>query len=542
MRATWVIVIGFSGFILSLLLSWLYFDLSYFEPDTVSYLFQAKLFARGKLCLPAPPEYGLSPSPHINILNGKWYSKYPFGNALMLTPGVFINAPWLIPAMMTGLALWLLYLIVEEAYGRRTALLASFLGLISPATLGMGATWFSEPVSRFYLALFLLGLFGMIRSGRWIYAFLSGFALGYAFNTRPVPAVAFGLCGAGFLIYHLIRSPMKVRLIKLIALFLIPLSFMIGLTMAWNLYFTGNPLRFTHNAAQPYDRMGFGRRSEGYDPDLEHAFIFTPKWALERIWRHTIPCVSFNTLGWGYYRPDLFRSFWRGEERLLVLKVIPLVFPIILMLLPFIHRSRNGYDLFFISLFLMTLFIYSFFYFEGSTWGITPVNARYYAECTLLGIIPLIARGMIITYRGLRSLGDRLPRPARITGGVLILFLLCALAANTVYSYILFARPFRNWSDVYQKLPKLVKENEIHNAVIFIPHSRSAPLGDYPFEALQEADIVYFKLGPSKVWRLTNSDWREIYRRYFKGRKAYIYEGGKLKYLQISNGEESEQP
>jgi len=82
-----MIAIGFSGFILSLLLSWLYFDLSYFEPDTVSYLFQAKLFARGKLCLPAPPEYGFSPSPHINILNGKWYSKYPFGNALMLTPG-----------------------------------------------------------------------------------------------------------------------------------------------------------------------------------------------------------------------------------------------------------------------------------------------------------------------------------------------------------------------------------------------------------------------------------------------------------------------
>jgi len=58
-------------------------------------------------------------------------------------------------------------------------------------------------------------------------------------------------------------------------------------------------------------------------------------------------------------------------------------------------------------------------------------------------------------------------------------------------------------------------------------------LGDYPFETLQKADIVYFKLGPSKVWRLTNSDWREIYRRYFKGRKAYIYEGGKLKRLLI---------
>jgi hypothetical protein len=46
---------------------------------------------------------------------------------------------------------------------------------------------------------------------------------------------------------------------------------------------------------------------------------------------------------------------------------------------------------------LLNLLFYFLFYFEGSTWGITPVNARYYTECTLLGIIPLVARPSGIT-------------------------------------------------------------------------------------------------------------------------------------------------
>lgn len=723
-----IIVICILGIALSTMLSGLYFRFTYFEPDTVSYSFQAKLFARGKLSADAPPEYGFSSSPHINILNGKWYSKYPFGNALMLTLGEFVNAHWLIPALVTGFALLLLYLIVREAYGPRIAILAALLGLISPATLGMGSTWFSEPVSRFYLAIFLLGLIRALKGGHWFYPVISGFALGYAFNTRPIPAVAFGLAGACLAIYWMIRSSEKARILKAMGIFLIPFALMMGLCMAWNAYFTGNPLKFTHNAAQPYDKIGFGKRTESYDPDLENAFVFTPKWALERIWRHIIPCISFNTLGWGYYRPNLFRSYhnytdsvvaglavkspadqewvnlkfwghddgagriqfqtrgkssspgltgnapgfscsggrtdvnmrlvkqgnqytgyfrtdqsgdwvqvgpttidlapplqigiyagvntssgnmqvnykffrvnsdssgelvsddfasreldstwswsrepkqwsltrsglqlqadtnsnlhaddtaarlyqitsadaldvetrfeanWRMHERWLTLRVIPLAFPLILMLIPVFHPSRNRYDVLFLGFLLFCLLLYFPFYFEGSTWGITPVNARYYTECTLLGIIPLVARGMSIFYGWIRRIPSKLPV-------IIIGLLLALLTANTVYTYVLIGNPYQNWGPVYQKLPGLVKDQNIHHAVIFVPNHRGAPIGDYPFQSLEDADIVYFKLGPSKIWRLTSSDWRAVYEKYFQGRSAYIYEGGELKPLAVS--------
>jgi len=736
-----IIAICILGILLSILLSGLYFRFTYFEPDTVSYSFQAKLFARGKLSAEVPPEQGFSSSPHVNVFNSKWYSKYPFGNALMLTLGEFVNAQWLIPALVTGFALILLYLIVQEVYDRRIAIIAAVLGLISPATLGMGCTWFSEPVSRFYLAIFLLGLILTLKRDaekarrvivsptlRVLFPVLSGFALGYAFNTRPIPAAAFGFGGGGLALYWILRSQEKPALLKAMGIFFIPFMLMMGLCMAWNAYFTGNPLKFTHNVAQPYDKMGFGRRTESYDPDVENAFVFTPKYALDRVWRHTLPCISFNTLGWGYYRPNLFRSYhdytnsvvagimakspadndwvtlkfwghdngtgqiqfqtrgngsspgligaapgfscssgqtdiamrlvkegdqytgyfkteqdidwiqvgpttipltpplevgfyaginpgsgkmettyrffrvnsdssaelidddftgapqnmnpkwrwsrepkewtltksglrlqanvnsdlhtvdtvsklsqttsadafdigtrfatnWRVHESWLTLRVIPLAFVFILMLMPLIHPSRNRYDFLFLSFLLVNLFLYFFFYFDGSTWGITPVNARYYTECTLLGIIPLVARGMFIFYGWVRR---KIPSKAPV---VVIGILLALLSINTIYTYVLIGRPYRNWGPVYQKLPGLVKKQEIHRAVIFVPRHRGAPIGDYPFENLEDADIVYFKLGPSKIWKLTNSDWRSVYDQYFKGRRAYMYEDGGLKPL-----------
>lgn len=586
----------------------------------------------------------------------------------------------------------------------------------------------------------------LLKRKQWIYPLISGFALGYAFNTRPMPAVAFGVAGAGLVVYWIVPSHIRIirglkqmrkmgmllsykdlahysiaTLMKRIGLCLLSFGFMMIISMAWNTYFTGNPLKFTHNVAQPYDKIGFGNRTEGYEPDLENAFVFTPKWAVERIWRHTIPCISFNTLGWGYYRPNLLRSYhsytdsivvgivaksptennwvtlklwghadgtaqiqfqmrgsdsisglsgsapgfscsdgktdilmrivkqgdqyigyfktkddkdwlkvgpatiplkppfeigvyagvnpgsgnmqvkyssfhvnsdssgnlisdefnnslksqwkwnrepaqweitrsglnitadvnsnlfaddqvsrlyqttnadnfdiethftadWQNQEKLLTLRVIPLAFPLILMLIPLFHPSRNRYDVFFFSFLILNMALYFFFYFEGSTWGVTPVNARYYTECTLLGIIPLVARGMFITYGWIRKIPTKIPV-------VIVALLLAILTINTVYTYIYIGKPYQNWGAVYQQLPRMVKQQDIHNSVIFVPNTRDAPLSDYPFKSLEDADIVYFRLGPSKVWGLNNSDWKKVYEQYFKGRQAYMYENGKI--------------
>ncbi len=528
MKTKSIFIISILGVLLSVILCGIYFQFSYFEPDTVSYLFQAKLFTEGKLSFPAPPEHGFSSSPHINILNGKWYSKYPFGNALMLMFGVFINAPWLIPALATGGALLFLYLFIKEIYGdihSGLALIAAVLALISPATLGMGSTWFSEPVSRFYLSVYLFALLKTLnckndasRLARIGYPLLSGFALGYAFNTRPLSAVVFGVVGGGLTVYHLFTQwqdrPTFLDTIKRFGFFFLPFVVMLGVCMSWNAHFTEDPFMFTHTVAQPYDKIGFGPRTEGYVPDLERAFIFTSAWAIERTWRHILPCISFNALGWGSYHHDLLKEVELSLGWFVAF--VPLILPWCLVLIPFFHPSRNRYDVLCLALLIGNLLLYAFFYFEGSTWGFTPVNARYYTESTFLGFIPLVARGMIILYKGFK-----LPERRGLAVGVSICFLL--LSVNIVWSYVRIGKVYQNWSPVYQKLPPMVAEQNIHNAVIFVAQHRGAPIGDYPFKSLEEADIVYFKLGPAPRWKLTNSDWENVYSQYFTGRNAYLY-------------------
>lgn len=549
-----IIIISILGVILSIILSGIYLNFSYFEPDTASYLFQAKLFTQGKISIPVPiqesdgkpvqdpngkpmPEYGFSPSPHINMLNGKWYSKYPFGNALMLMFGVFFNVPWLIPALATGGAIFLLFFLVKDTYGKSIALIAAVIALISPATTGMGSTWFSEPVSRFYLTLFLFTLVRILNgSQNLIYPLLSGFALGYAFNTRPLSAIVFGVVGAGFALYHLYKpsavsdvvetdeqiqtnTPAQKQLITRLGIFLIPFVLMVLVCMAWNHHFTGNPFTFTHTAAQPYDKVGFGKRTEGYYVEPGSGWDFKPQWSVRRTWQHILPCISFNALGWGNYKPRLLI-----EPKLtpkFFLDFLPLLIPWCLVLIPFFHSSRNRYDVLCIALIVGSLFLYAFFYFEGSTWGITPVNIRYYAEAIFLGFIPLTARGMYIIYQQLKKpIWDN---QLAYAAGICLLL----LSVNTVWSYVWIGRVYQNWSAVYQKLPPLVEQFDIHNAVIFVPNTRDAPVGDYPFQSLEEANIIYFKLGPAPRWGLTNSDWQSVYKTYFQGREAYLYEAGK---------------
>ncbi|MCY4403220.1 MAG: glycosyltransferase family 39 protein [Candidatus Poribacteria bacterium] len=554
MKYKFILIISILGVILSIVLSGIFLNFSYFEPDTASYLFQAKLFTQGKISIPVPiktsddgspvqdpngkpmPEYGLSPSPHINMLNGKWYSKYPFGNALMLMFGEFFNAPWLIPALATGAAIFLLFLLVKDTYGKPIAFIAAVIALISPATSGMGSTWFSEPVSRFYLTLFLFSLVRTLNGkGGIIYPLLSGFALGYAFNTRPLSAIVFGVVGAGFVLYHLYKlrlakdssnieeenetnTPSQKQLVTRLGIFLIPFALWVLVCMTWNHHFTGNPFKFTHTAAQPYDKIGFGKRTESYYPDIERAWEFKPIHALNRPWRHILPCISFNALGWGNYRPRLITEAKPSLK--FFFDFLPLLIPWFFVLIPFFHSTRNRYDVLCMSFIVGCLILYAFFYFEGSTWGFTPVNARYYTEAIFLGFIPLAARGMYILYQQFKK-PIWTNKLAYVAGICLLL-----LSVNTVWSYVRIGKVYQNWSAVYQKLPPLVKKFDIHNAVIFVPGTRDAPVGDYPFDSMEEANIVYFKLGPAPHWGLTNSDWKNVYKEYFKGRDAYLYEPG----------------
>ena len=277
-----------------------------FEPDTASYLFQARLFAEGLLFAEAPADIGFSASPHVNVHDGKWYSRYPLLASALLVPGVWAGYPHVVPAILTAATMIFVFLFVRELFGStRVAMVATLFALLSPATLGVGSTLFSQSGSRLFLVIFLWALLRAIRSRRWGFALVAGTALGLAFNVRPLPAVTFAAAGALLSLVALIGSEHRRSLVGLLPGFILPLVLLIGVTLAWNDRLAGHPLQMTFNVMQPNDRLGFGMRGEGYTGNVEGLRDFRPAWALDRLLQHTIPNTLYNALGWGRYSPTL---------------------------------------------------------------------------------------------------------------------------------------------------------------------------------------------------------------------------------------------
>jgi 4-amino-4-deoxy-L-arabinose transferase-like glycosyltransferase len=494
-----------------------------FDPDTAAYLFQAKLFAQGALAAPAPPDFGFSPSPHINIYNGLWFSKYPFGNSLFLVPGVLVGLPSIMPAIATAVTLLLFFDIVKHLFDRRVALLALFLAAVSPTTLLLGSSLLSQPTSRLCISIFIWSLLrtvaGETPKRAVLYGAAAGLALGWAFNTRPLVAVVMGAVSLLLIARSILLAGMLSRLVAPTLAAVAALTVMITLFFASNAYLTGDPWLLPYHALQAADRMGFGIRGEGYAPFVADFRIqFTPDIAVNRLWQHTLPAILYNATGWGAYFPNMLlfeipeRHFPRGAWLLLV--------PAGLIALPLIHRSRSFSDFFCAAIFLATLTANFFQYSDHSAWGATPLNTSYYNEATLFGLIPLIARGMLIIYDAARTRHGSLA--AAVAGAFSLLFI------STVIANIASARKFRNWDPHYQILPRLVADANLRNAVIFVPNSRNAPISDYPFVQLVSADSVYYRTGPLPAWRLNTSDWRSTYKKYFVGRSAYLFDGKTL--------------
>jgi hypothetical protein len=517
------ILVSVGAAVLSLSIASYCFPYFAFDPDTAAYLFQAKLFAQGTLAATAPQDFGFSPSPHINIYNGLWFSKYPFGNSLFLVPGVLLGWPSIVPALATALTLLFFFHFVRDLFDQRVAALALLLAALSPTTLLLGSSLLSQPTSRLCMAIFLWSLLRSLKEigsrRAAIYGVAAGLALGYGFNTRPLVAVVFG-------VVSLILIARAVGLAGTPLRFLVPLAaasatllVMIGLFLAWNLYLTGDPWLMTYHALQTADRMGFGLRGEGYAPVVaDFAMYFTPDIALNRLWKHTLPAVLYNATGWGTYFSNML--LFDDPTRYFPRRAWLLLVPAGLIALALLHRSRRFADFFCGSIFLATLIALFFQYSDHSTWGTTPLHISYYNEATLFGLIPLIARGMLITDDAARSLHRFLPLAVIAAYGLLFL--------GTINTITASARQFRNWDPYFQVLPRMVAQANLHNAVVFIPHARNAPVGEYPFTSLARADIVYYRTGPLPQWRLDTPDWRNVHKEHFPDRSAYMFDGKTL--------------
>jgi hypothetical protein len=241
----WVLMLTLFAFAFALanLISLAVFQHIAHIPDSISQLFQARLFASGHLYLPSPHFREFFDSLHV-INNGHWYSQYPPFHSVLLMLGVLVGMPWIINPLLGALTAPVVYLLGREVYGERTGRVASVLACLSPFIINMSSEFMNHTSTLLLLTLALLFFFRLLKSGRIHHALLAGLFLGLAADTRPYTALAMMAPFAVYALDALCRTRLTRRTGPTFLPLVVTLALSVGLMLVYNRLVNGAALRF----------------------------------------------------------------------------------------------------------------------------------------------------------------------------------------------------------------------------------------------------------------------------------------------------------
>jgi 4-amino-4-deoxy-L-arabinose transferase-like glycosyltransferase len=438
-RATLLLICLVAFFLAGLVSQGIFERIPHVE-DEAAYLFQAQVFAHGRLSVPTPPSPESYWSPFVLDYGGQRFSKYPPGYSLLLSLGVRTGKPWIVNALLGSLALWFIAQLGRAIYSPTTGLLAAALGLTCPVFTAMSASLLSHPTSLFFTALFLWSFARLIQKSTDSprrFSVVAGLALGYLALTRPYDAIGVGL---PFALYGLARVLRGDRALLQRGLIAVAVALLLSLMLPLYWYgLTGhfaNPYRFVW----PYDRLGFGPDvgPEGYD--LATGLLYA---------RSNLRALSTAFLGWPWYLNVFF--LW----------------------LPFVLRPRNRWNYLLLAslISLVTLHI-TYWYYGGRDAGFP----RYY-YAALPALLLLTARGIETTTVALRRLPVGVPLAVgKIASGMDLSLakttLYLALIALVLYNGLVFLPvqlgAFWGKSGITAAPLRVVQDAGITNAIVFV--------------------------------------------------------------------------
>lgn len=230
-------------------------------PDELSYIFQAKVFAQGRLYAPAPAANVLdaftisNPSP-IVVHDGKWASIYPFGHPLVLAIGGLFRSMWIIPPLVGAACVALVFVTGRRLYGARAGLLAAALFAGSPFFLMNAASYMSHNTTALFV-LASLALLAYADRRPVLFPLLAGVALGLVFNTRQLSGVALIPPFAVFLATFPLQRGMRIIGLKQVGAFAAGGALMLLAYLAYRYLTTGDAL-IQETVQGGADTFGFG--------------------------------------------------------------------------------------------------------------------------------------------------------------------------------------------------------------------------------------------------------------------------------------------
>lgn len=474
------------AFLASAMIAVLVLDRTPVVPDAVSYLFQAKYFAAGRLALPAPPELPAFAFDKMHSDGATWWA-YGFpGWPAVLAMGVRLGAPWLVNPVLAGLTVLIAHALLSGLYGAPFARRATLLLAVSPWFLFMSASHMGHTVSLFWVSASLLALHLAWRSRRSWWAALAGGTLAASFLTRPLEAIllapAIGLSILGVTGQRLRWSG--------VAAFLIGGAAVTSILFAYNRGVTGDPLRTPHSVyadARDYpgaDRLGFG-------PEVGNL-----GWThLDPLPGHGAADVVINAQQNAYMvQTDLFG--WRFGSAVLLLAFV-------------VAGRRRREDRLFLLMAASIVLGHSVYWFSGGP----DIGARYWYQV----LIPLI----VLTVRGAQEMeATRTGREPGGTGRVGAFMAAASLAALVAFVPWRSLGKYHDYRGMNADLARMAKARGFGHALVFIrehdpsDYSRALILNTPGFPACSP---VYARdLGPESRLRI---------QRLFPDRTWWIIEG-----------------
>lgn len=409
--------------------------------DEAAYLFQAQVFAQGRLSVPTPPYPNSYWSPFVLDYQGRRFGKYPPGYPLLLSLGVRAGAGWIVNAVLASVTLGFIAWSGRRIYSSTTGLWAAALGLTCPVFLAMSGSLLSHPTSLFFTTLFVWAFAGLVQkpadSPAWEYTIMSGLALGYLFVTRPFDAIGVGLPFALYILIQVLRS--KHALLRQ-GIAIAGVVLISGLLLLAYWYSQAGTIGNPYTLLWPYDRPGFGPNfgPEGYTLATGLRYL-----------RFNLEDLATSFLGWPGYLNVLFTF------------------------LPFVLRPRERWNYLLLASFgSLALLHVTYWYYGGRDAGFPRY---YYAGLPML--LLLTARGVELSTGALHRLylHARSPHGESASDNILSITRLpvyLVLIGLVFYNALAFLPPnlnaFRGKSGITATPLHVVEEARLTNTIVFV--------------------------------------------------------------------------
>lgn len=224
--------------------------------DESSYLLQAEIFARGRWTVPSPPIPAFFEQPHVQVVPAV-ASKYPPGHALILSIGVLVGFPTLMPLLLTAGTAALLFAVAARLSNAWVALLSWTFWISAPIVLRFQPSYFSELTTALTIPASWWALLEWreTRKRRWL--LLLALAVGWGAITRPLTMLAVAI-PIGVVV---IRDVVQLQLWRDFGLATVVGLAVLSILPLWNARTTGDwrlsAIELYRRDYMPYDKIGF---------------------------------------------------------------------------------------------------------------------------------------------------------------------------------------------------------------------------------------------------------------------------------------------